>query len=98
MPSATDAEWFLYLIRVKSGNLYTGITVDLERRFAEHQQAGPRSAKYLRGRGPLVLVFSEQVGGQSEALKAEIAVKKMSRPEKERLVAGAIALTELLEP
>lgn len=79
--------WFLYLVRTRHGHLYTGITVDVARRFAEHQ-AG-KGAKALRGKGPLALVYSEQVGCHSEALKRELAVKGLSKARKEALVATA---------
>jgi putative endonuclease len=79
-------EWTLYMIRTKDGALYTGITQDVERRFAEHSDGGKKSAKYLKGRGPLKLVFQKKIGTRSEALKAEAAIKKMSKPEKEEMI------------
>lgn len=80
----TAKPWFLYLVRCNGGQLYTGITTDVARRFAEHE-AGT-GAKFLRGKGPLELVFSQPIGDRSEALKSEIAVKRLSRVEKERLI------------
>ena len=44
------AEYYLYMIRTRRGALYTGITTDVDRRFAEHQAGGPKAARYLRGR------------------------------------------------
>ena len=76
------------MIRTKNGELYTGVTPDVERRFAEHVAGGKKAAKYLKGRGPLKLVFQQIIGSRSEALKAEAAVKKMSKGEKEKLVRG----------
>ncbi len=74
------------MIRTKNGELYTGITQDVERRFTEHTAGGKKGAKYLRGRGPLKLVFQKKIGTRSEASKAEAAVKKMSKEEKEEMV------------
>jgi len=82
------SDWHLYMIRAKNGHLYTGITQDVGRRFAEHVAGGRKAAKYLRGRGPLKLVFSQNIGNRSEALKAEAAVKKMSKTEKEEILEG----------
>ena len=90
-------EWALYLIRTNNGNLYTGITTDVARRFAEQQANGKKTARYLRGRGPLDLVFSQEVGDRSAALKAEAAVKKLSKPAKEKLLKGDINLEELID-
>lgn len=81
-----DAPWFVYMIRCRDGSLYTGITTDVARRFAEHQ-AG-KGAKYLRGRAPLTLVFRQQIGSRSAALSAEAAIKKRSRAEKEAMIAN----------
>lgn len=78
--------WYLYLIRCANGHLYTGITTDVARRFNEHQSSSPKAAKYLRGKGPLTLVYQEQVGTRSDALKREIAVKKLSHSQKLSLI------------
>ena len=80
------AEWYLYLIRVKNGSLYTGIATDVDRRISEHVAGGKKSAKYLRGRGPLQLVFRQKIGNRSQALKAEAAVKKLPKSQKENLI------------
>ncbi|MGL5398551.1 MAG: GIY-YIG nuclease family protein, partial [Shewanella sp.] len=82
--------WYLYLIRCANGHLYTGITTDVARRFNEHQSSGPKAAKYLRGKGPLTLMYQEQVGTRSDALKREIAVKKLSRAQKLGLIESAV--------
>lgn len=79
-------EWTLYMIRTSNGALYTGITPDVKRRFAEHKVGGKKGAKYLRGRGPLKLVFQQKIGSRSEALKAEAVVKRMPKLEKEGMV------------
>jgi putative endonuclease len=81
---ATQAEWFVYLIRTAEDKLYCGITNDLERRFKQHE-AG-KGAKALRGRGPLKLVWSQTLRTKSEALKTENAIKKLNKEKKERLV------------
>ena len=81
-----SALWYLYLVRCANGHLYTGVTTDVARRFSEHQSGGIKSAKYLRGKGPLTLMYQEQVGTRSDALKREIAVKKLSRAQKLALI------------
>lgn len=77
--------WHLYMLRMPSGMLYTGITTDVGRRVAQHQ-AG-KGAKALRGKGELELVFHYQVGDRSTALKLEYRVKQLSKKQKESLVA-----------
>ncbi len=82
--------WHLYLIRCNDGSLYTGITTDLQRRLTDHQNS--RGARRLRGRGPLELVFSQQVGDRSLAQQLEWQIKRWSKTEKERLVRGETTL------
>ncbi|PIP03342.1 MAG: hypothetical protein COX55_00975 [Zetaproteobacteria bacterium CG23_combo_of_CG06-09_8_20_14_all_54_7] len=81
-----ESEWFLYLIRCKGGQLYTGISTDVARRFAAHQLG--KGAKFLRGKAPLVLVFQQKIGSRSEALKTEAAVKKLARADKENIISS----------
>src|SRR4030043_104671 len=78
-------DWHLYLIRCHDGSLYTGITTNVARRFAEHQGNGDTGAKYLRGREPLVLVFQKKLGSRSLALGVESKVKKLSKARKEEM-------------
>ena len=76
----------LYILRCGDGTLYTGITDDVPRRLATHR-AG-KGAKYTRGRGPLELVWQEEVPDKSAALRREIEIKRLRRAEKERLIKG----------
>lgn len=86
------AHWQLYLVRCADGSLYTGIATDIERRFTEHQ-AG-KGAKYLRGRGPLQLVFACPAGDRGTALRLERQVKRLVKADKERLVRGELGLPD----
>lgn len=84
------------MILCNDNTLYTGITTDITRRFAEHQAQNALCAKYLRGRSPLKLVFDEFLGEHSIALKLEYRVKRLSRKNKERLISGQLALHSLI--
>lgn len=79
-----EKKWYLYILRCGDGTLYTGITTDVQARFAQ-LQAG-KGAKYTRGRGPLEVVYTEECEDHSAALKRELAVKALSREEKERMI------------
>jgi len=79
--------WRLYVIRTVDNCLYTGVTTDVRRRFAEHQSGGPRAARYLRAHRPAAIVFSRVVGTRSHALKVEYRFKQLTRKQKERVVA-----------
>lgn len=80
--------WFLYLVRTKDGALYTGVTVDVQRRLAQH--AAGTGAKALRGRGPLLLAFARRVGSMAAALRLERRVKRLDKAGKEQLVARGL--------
>jgi len=80
-----EESWYLYILRCGDGTLYTGITTDVEKRLELHR-AG-KGAKYTRGRGPLELVYREICTDHSEALKREFAMKKLTRTQKETLIA-----------
>jgi putative endonuclease len=82
--SEKSSEWYLYMVRCRDGNLYTGIATDVGRRFAEHRSG--KGAKYLRGRGPLILAFQEKVGRRSAALRMERLIKRLPKEKKESIV------------
>ncbi|OWO80906.1 hypothetical protein B5C26_16625 [Photorhabdus luminescens] len=79
-----ENQWVLYLLKTKSGMLYTGITTNIHRRFSQHENG--TGAKSLRGKGPLQLVFSCHAGDRSSASRLEYQVKQLSKQQKERLV------------
>jgi putative endonuclease len=89
------SNWFLYLIRCKNGKLYTGITTDVERRFAEHKSNDKRGSKYLRGKAPLTLVMKKKIGSKSMVLKIEAKVKKLSKIKKEMFIDGKLKVREI---
>jgi putative endonuclease len=88
--TALVSMWFVYIIENKFGHFYTGICKDMARRFNEHNSNGAKCAKALKGKGPLKLMYCCQIGEHSAALKMEIWIKKLSKPDKVRLVANTL--------
>ena len=76
--------WHIYILRCRDGSLYTGITTDVEKRLEAHRSG--KGAKYTRGRGPLELVYREECGTHSDALKREIEIKRLTREQKQALI------------
>ncbi|MEK7632209.1 MAG: GIY-YIG nuclease family protein [Patescibacteria group bacterium] len=76
--------WFVYMVRCGDGSLYTGIAIDVVKRIALHN-AG-KGAKYTRARLPVVLVWSAAMKSATDARKAEVDVKRLSKKEKEQLI------------
>ena len=77
--------YYLYILKCSDETLYTGITVDLERRVAEHNTS-KLGAKYTRSRRPVEVVYSRRFKNRSDATKAEAEIKKLSRAEKLKLM------------
>ena len=86
----------LYIVRCADGTLYTGIAADVARRLVEHER-GERGAKFLRGKGPLEVVFEEPAGDRAAASRLEYRVKRLSRSQKLDLVSGRRRLGDLLD-
>ena len=89
-------DWSVYLVRTASGALYTGVSTDVARRFAEHQSGGVKGARSLRGKGPLMLAFAANVGSRSQALQLEWQIKRWPKTRKEALCRGEFALDDWL--
>ena len=81
-----EAVWYLYILRCSRGELYTGIAVDVKKRFQAH--CAGKGAKFTRGRGPLEIVYQERCGAHSDALKRELFVKALTKDKKEKLISG----------
>jgi predicted GIY-YIG superfamily endonuclease len=75
---------FVYIVRCSDGTLYTGWAVDVEARVAAHN-AG-RGSRYCKQRRPVRLVYREELPTRSEAQRREIAIKRMRRRTKLKLI------------
>ena len=73
--------WYLYLIECQDGSIYTGITVDVDVRYAAHVNG--TGARYTRSHPPKCLLAVVQYPDRSAASKAEYAIKKLSAIEKQ---------------
>ena len=87
--------WFVYMIRCGDRSLYTGISNNVNQRFAVHQSGGAKAAKYTKTRHPLQLVFTAAIGTKSAASQVEYRLKQLPKRTKEDLVAGKISLFDL---
>ena len=76
--------YWIYILRCGDDSLYTGTTDNVQRRLDTHKSG--KGAKYTRGRGPLTLVYTQEVENRSAALIREAAIKKYSRSQKLQLI------------
>jgi putative endonuclease len=79
----------VYIVRCADGTLYTGIAKDVVRRIEQHNSNNRLGAAYTRGRRPVVLVYQEPARTRSTASGREYEIKRMSRLEKEALLAAS---------
>lgn len=90
-------EWFIYVLECADGTLYTGITKNVTARLESHNSQ--KGAKYTRSRVPCKVIASCSVGSKSEALKAEIRFKRLSRQQKlEKISDGIRVFVDSLFP
>ena len=77
---------YVYILRCSDDSLYTGWTNNLEKRIKAHSNG--KGAKYTRGRGPLTLVYAEELVDKETAMKREWEIKSLTRTEKLALCAA----------
>jgi putative endonuclease len=87
------APWFVYLARCSDGTLYAGIARDVRARIARHN-AG-KGARYTRGRGPLRVLVTGRCASKGDALRLELAIKRLARDQKLAIAASRRKLTTL---
>ncbi len=74
-------KYVVYILKCGDGTLYTGSTIDLEKRLREHNEL-KNGAKYTKARRPVVLVYKENVKDVAEARRREAEIKRMTRDKK----------------
>jgi len=87
--------WQVYIVLCTDSSLYTGITTDVAKRFAQH--LGGTGARYFRGHTPLKVVYLEGGHDRSSASCREAEIKKLRPDDKRRLIASSqngISITE----
>jgi len=77
---------YCYILQCADGTFYTGWTTDPERRVSQHNKG--IGAKYTSTRRPVKLVYLETLSTRTEAMKRELAIKRMKRMQKNKLVEG----------
>ena len=87
-------KWYLYILECADQTLYTGITIDLQRRLAEHN-AGTGS-KYTRAKGPVRIVYSKDYPDRSSASKEEFRIKKLTKNQKLQLIRAGNPVADIL--
>lgn len=77
-------QYFVYILKCRDGSYYTGYTSNVDRRVQEHNSG--IGGRYTRMRLPAQLVHTERFQTRKEAIKRELAIKKLSRRAKRKLI------------
>ncbi|HSG23289.1 MAG TPA: GIY-YIG nuclease family protein [Azonexus sp.] len=86
--------WYLYLIECVDGSIYTGITVDLDARYAAHKDGS--GARYTRSHPPTRLLGFETHPDRSSASKAEHRIKQLTATQKRRFASTLVTEQPIL--
>jgi putative endonuclease len=78
--------YMVYIVECSDGTFYTGITVDIENRLRQHNGEIVGGAFYTRNKRPVKLVYTESYATHLAAARREVAIKKMTRAEKEIII------------
>ena len=76
--------YYTYMVKCSDGSLYTGYTNDLDKRIRAHNDG--KGAKYTKSRIPVELVYFEEYPTKEEAMSREWHIKRLTRPEKEKVI------------
>lgn len=81
--------WYVYLIECRDGSVYTGIAVDVDRRYAQH--VAGKGARYTRSHPPLRLLGCFEYADRGAASRAEYAIKQLTPGRKRALCEDSVA-------
>ena len=81
---AARGPFWAYMVQCKYGTYYAGWTNDIKKRIAAHNDG--TGAKYLRGKGPVKLIYKKKFSTVKEAQDQERLIKKAYQEKKEALV------------
>lgn len=84
--------YYVYILRCEDGSLYTGLTTDVTRRMRQHLGHIKGGAKYTACHKPATLMMLWQTEEKVSAARLEYAIKRLTRRDKERLIADPIQL------
>jgi putative endonuclease len=87
--------YWVYMLHCENNTYYTGYTNDLVKRYQAHVDG--KASKYTRSFKPLSLAQSWEIhGGKALAMEIERYIKRLSRAEKEQVLANPSIIHQLL--
>lgn len=86
---------YVYVLECADNTLYTGWTIDLDKRIKVHNEG--KASKYTRARLPVKLVYLETFDDKITAQRREWEIKQMSRKDKLMLIKNQNKLNQKIE-
>ncbi len=80
--------YYTYMLRCADGSLYTGITTDLVRRYAEHASGAFPGARYTAAHPPMGYACAFECPDRASASRLEYHIKRLTKAQKEALANG----------
>ncbi|CAN5277529.1 GIY-YIG nuclease family protein [soil metagenome] len=80
--------YFVYILLCSDDSFYTGISNNVEKRFLAHQNGV--GASYTKSHKPIKIIYKEECGDRSSALKREVQIKKLTKSQKVELIKNTI--------
>jgi predicted GIY-YIG superfamily endonuclease len=80
--------WHVYILQTQKGQLYTGMTKDIEKRLRRHKEG--RGAWFTRVFGVDRLLYSHEFPTRGDAMRREAEIKTWPRTKKLALIKGKI--------
>ena len=91
--------YYTYMLRCEDNSIYTGITIDIERRMKEHFEKTEKCAKYTRRHSAKKIECAWQTENRVLASKLEYAIKHLPKTEKEKIIqTHNLELIQTIEP
>lgn len=72
--------YVVYLILCEDGSIYTGVALDVERRFLEHKEG--KGGRYTRSHRVVKILYTERHESKGGALRREAEIKNWRRKKK----------------
>ncbi|WED42945.1 GIY-YIG nuclease family protein [Legionella cardiaca] len=88
--------YWVYILLCQNNSYYTGYTNNLVKRYQSHV-SGTGKCKYTRSFKPIAIARCWKISGdKAQAMRLERYIKKLSRQEKEKIIAEPLVLNHTL--
>ena len=77
---------YVYILKCANGTFYTGSTINLARRFFQHQTGN--GSNYTKKHRPVVMVYHQEYPTIGEAFRREKQIQGWSHAKKQALIDG----------